>query len=165
MPQEVSLTNPTVTVSDVSTLATVWDYYVDNVWTSGTSDFTFTPTQEGSYPVTQVVQNGPCIDSITQLVNVIRTPEAFIPNSFTPNRDGYNNEWKPILTYIEEYDLRIYSRWGELLFETDDLYKGWNGGWFNDLQKPVELGVYVYRIDYTEYRGDRKQIIGHINLL
>lgn len=165
MPQEVSLTQPSVNVTDASDLATVWDYYVDGIWTAGTPDFTFTPTQEGTYPVTQVVHNNTCVDSLTQLVNVIRTPEVFIPNSFTPNRDGYNNEWKPILTYIEKYSLTIYSRWGERMFETDDLYQGWNGGWFNDLQKPVELGVYVYRIKYKEYRGDNKEIIGHITLM
>lgn len=165
MPSEISLTHPTVAVSDAALLASAWDYYVNGIWTAGTPDFSFTATQEGTYPVTQVVHNGACIDSMTQLVNVIRTPEAFIPNSFTPNRDGYNNEWKPILSYIEEYHLSIYSRWGELLFETHDIYKGWNGGFFNDLQKPVELGVYVYRIDYTEYRGQKKEILGHITLV
>ena len=165
MPQEISLTQPTVNVTDASDLANTWDYYVNGVWTAGTPDFAFTFTQEGTYPVTQVVWNNTCVDSLTQLVNVIRTPEVFIPNSFTPNRDGYNNEWKPILTYIEEYTLTIFSRWGERMFETDDLYQGWNGGWFNDPQKPVELGIYVYRINYKEYKGDRKEIIGHITLL
>jgi gliding motility-associated-like protein len=165
VPSQVDMANPEINVKDNSSLAETFDYYVNGVWVTNQPTFSFSATQEGSHTITQVVSNGLCIDSISHIVTTINTPNVFIPNTFTPNGDFNNGEWRPILTFIEEFELTVFSRWGEVIFESNDLYIGWNGGWFNDLQRPVKQDIYVYLIRYKQYKGPRKDLIGHINLI
>jgi len=95
------------------------------------------------------------------------------PNAFTPNPNGGGDEnynpdalnndiFHPVFKGVQEYNLQIYNRWGELLFETNDINKGWNGYYHGKL---VPLGVYVWRADVTF--TDNKQFVrsGDITLL
>ena len=74
----------------------------------------------------------------------------YLPNAFTPNGDGLNDEFKPVQRYdfVKTYHLYIYNRWGQLLFETSDINTGWDG---NFKGEPVQQGTYVYKIVYTAY--------------
>ena len=164
-PSVVEMSNPEIHVIDNSSLAQTFNYYVNGTWFTDLATFSFPAAPEGIYTITQIVSNGFCIDSISRIVTTKNIPNIFIPNAFTPNGDDHNSEWRPILTYIEEYELTVFSRWGEVIFESNDLYVGWNGGWFNDLQKPVKQDIYVYLIKYKEYKGPEKDVIGHINLI
>jgi gliding motility-associated-like protein len=69
--------------------------------------------------------------------------ELFVPNVFSPNEDGRNDVFKPRGTNLFEYNLRIYDRWGNLVFEADNIEDGWDGT-FNG--KPMNSGVFVYYI-------------------
>ena len=75
--------------------------------------------------------------------------KAFVPNAFTPkNGDVLNDIYIPKLAYYEagmNYTLRIYNRWGELLFETDNPNEGWDGIYKD---KVCQMDVYVYVIEY-----------------
>ena len=64
--------------------------------------------------------------------------ELFVPNVFSPNQDGRNDVFKPRGTNLFEYNLRIYDRWGNLVFEADDIEDGWDGT-FNG--EPMNSGV------------------------
>lgn len=74
---------------------------------------------------------------------------VFVPNAFTPNAQGGNDEFKPLALFIKNpanypeglYDLQIYNRWGELIFQTNDPEKGWDGTVGG---KPSPVGAYVY---------------------
>ncbi|MFY0643365.1 MAG: gliding motility-associated C-terminal domain-containing protein [Bacteroidia bacterium] len=66
-----------------------------------------------------------------------------IPNAFTPNGDGNNEVFKPVLVNYQNYELRIYNRWGELMFQTTDVNEGWDGTYMGS---PVQQGVYLYDI-------------------
>lgn len=68
-------------------------------------------------------------------------PLVFIPNSFTPNGDGKNDILYVRSTILKEFTLRIYDRWGELIFETQDLQQGWDGTYKG---KYCAQGVYDY---------------------
>lgn len=83
-----------------------------------------------------------------------------IPNTFTPNEDGNNDVFKPILNCpVDEYRLQVYNRWGEVIFTTEDYRTGWNGEYGDS---PVASGVYVYRISLGKAS---KPHYGRISLL
>jgi gliding motility-associated-like protein len=70
----------------------------------------------------------------------------YIPNAFTPNNDGRNDTFKPVSKCnLSFYRMFIYNRWGEKLFESDDVNNGWDGK-RNGVPSPGD--VYVYKIVY-----------------
>ena len=70
----------------------------------------------------------------------------YIPNVFTPNNDGQNDEFKPMATCpVENYQLQIFDRWGNRGFETTDVSIGWDGTFRGSV---VATGVYVWRVQY-----------------
>ncbi len=84
--------------------------------------------------------------------------DVFIPTAFAPK--GVNKVWKPVTHFVDksDYNLKIYNRWGNLLFETNDDTVGWDGnGAPND--------VYVYLIEYKNSRGEYTQLKGTFTLL
>lgn len=88
---------------------------------------------------------------------------SFIPNAFTPNFDGINDEFTRFSSGcpVQEYQFQVFDRWGEMVFSTDDPAIGWDG-YHNG--KPANLGTYVFLITVTEY-GHKKQFTGELNLL
>ena len=107
-----------------------------------------------------------CVD--TAFYTIIMNDEViyYIPNSFTPNSDQFNNVFQPIFTQgIDTYDfyLFIYNRWGEIIFESKDPSKGWDGTYNGVVQQD---GLYTWEISFKMSQSDeRKMIRGHVNLL
>ena len=100
-----------------------------------------------TYCVTAKGYNG-CIDTACITVYVlIPAPDIHIPNAFTPNGDGVNDYFLPIGYNITEFHMQIFNRWGQLVYETDDFEKGWNG---EAKGVPGEIGAYVY---YVVWQG------------
>jgi gliding motility-associated-like protein len=101
----------------------------------------------GCYPVTLVAytQDG-CTDSVVQVVCVKDQLIIYVPNAFTPDGDGRNEVFLPILTAgfkPGSYELNIYNRWGERIFNTQDENEGWDGTY---LGNQVQIGTYTYTI-------------------
>jgi gliding motility-associated-like protein len=82
----------------------------------------------------------------------------YFPNVFTPNADANNDVFKPTGQDIISYKLRVYNRWGEKLFETDEIEKGWDG-YFKGLLSPT--GTYIWLCDYSLF--DKKKQIRQFN--
>jgi len=92
-------------------------------------------------------------------------PDIFIPNSFTPNQDGINENWRPKTTYIipfDNYSLTIFDRWGKVAFETDNPLEGWNGERNNGM---ATAGVYNYRLEIVTVHGSKISRKGIFNLV
>ena len=70
----------------------------------------------------------------------------FIPNAFTPNGDGDNDVFLPISSEIDQFTLRVFNKWGQLVFETDDINRGWNGKCNEG--KEANIDMYVWEISY-----------------
>lgn len=89
-------------------------------------------------------------DAIT--VRVFSTnPDIFIPTAFTPNNDGKNDVFKPIPVGITQLEFfRVYNRWGQLLYETKEMGKGWDG---NVNGKPQPSGTFVFFAQGVDYTG------------
>jgi len=102
------------------------------------------PLETTTYTVTVTDANG-CVafDTVTVIILLI-APEIHISNAFTPNGDGINDWFKAYTENVDQFSLRIYNRWGELVYEsTDPLDQGWNGTFQN---KPQNIGTYVYHL-------------------
>ncbi len=82
----------------------------------------------------------------------------YVPNAFSPR--GINNTWKPVTHFVshDEYNLKIFDRWGAKIFESNNTEEGWDGA-----NKPA--GVYVYLITYRNARGEFREQKGTILLL
>ena len=120
--------------------------YPGYLWNTGDTTDAITVNDEGQYWVT-VTSTESCQSADT--VMVLWSGQSFyLPNAFTPNGDGLNDEFKPVQRYdlVKTYRLFIYNRWGQLIFETADINRGWDGTFKG---KPVEQGTYVYKIVYT----------------
>jgi gliding motility-associated-like protein len=95
-----------------------------------------------------VVDINNCRDSI---LKTVKPPLlVYAPNSFSPNGDGLNDEFKFKGVGIKSFNLLIYNRWGELMFETDNINNGWNGTLKG---KEIPVGVYVYKVRAESYEG------------
>nr|WP_299207105.1 PKD domain-containing protein [uncultured Brumimicrobium sp.] len=123
----------------------------------------------GSYVVTLIASSGVnCNDTARVVVEVEDQLIYYIPNTFTPDNDDFNETFNPIFTAgfdIYDYTLYIYNRWGELIFESHNSEHGWDGTYGESSEKLVE-GTYVWKIDFkTTMSDERKTIVGHVNLL
>jgi gliding motility-associated-like protein len=74
--------------------------------------------------------------------------EVFTPSAFTPNHDGLNDDFKPVTecTFAKNYLFQIFNRYGNIVFSTSELNKGWNGD-YNYM--PAPTGVYVWMLKYA----------------
>ena len=110
-------------------------------------------------------------DTITAIYNSLFN--VFIPNSFTPNRDGDNEIFKPIISYdISEYQysLKIFDRWGNILFKTTEYEIGWDGTNLEGLELPNGVYSYILSVisDHSDTASDHSHDInssGKITLL
>ena len=107
-----------------------------------------------------------CKDTIQKTVDVIPEIRYFLPNAFTPNDDDLNDEFRSVGFYrgMKDYNFKVWNRWGEMIFETNDPEEGWNGKWKNKFTK-MPVGVYVYQVKYREPRGVPHELQGFITLV
>ena len=109
-----------------------------------------------------------CMDSISIEIPAYLGEIYYIPNTFTPDGDKYNQVFKPVFTSgfsFDGYEMLIYNRWGELLFESRNHYVGWDGSYgLEGLDCPS--GTYSYKINIKLQDKEESLIImGHVNLL
>jgi gliding motility-associated-like protein len=94
-----------------------------------------------TYRIIAIKKNYNHIESISNTVEIKRTPNFYIPNAFTPNYDGLNDEFKVVGNGVTEFYMEIYNRWGELIFKTSDINHGWDGKFNNN---DAQQGIYKY---------------------
>ena len=69
-----------------------------------------------------------------------------IPNAFTPNSDGLNDYFLPIKKEVKDYKIYIFNRFGELVFESNDIEVGWDGNYKNKILQDT----YFYKIEFNK---------------
>lgn len=117
------------------------------------------PNQEYTYTVSYTDENG-CSD--TDTVNIYYDPIIYVPNTFTPDGNTYNNTFFAKGGNISEFNIRIFNRWGELVFESNDINIGWDGTYEGLL---CQDGTYVWKINIVGIAGQLEELVGHVNLL
>jgi gliding motility-associated-like protein len=107
-----------------------------------------------------------CVDSANYTVVVLEELLVYVPNTFTPNNDALNNTFKPIMTAGFDrfnYQLLIFNRWGEVIFESLDPDIGWDGSYNGSI---MQDGVYTWKIKFGILQNeDTKEMTGHVNLI
>lgn len=129
----------------------------------------------GKYHVKLYVRNmAGCQDSLETDVCIFPVQQYDMPNAFTPNGDG-DNDFFPMGSYVNgkflptgygitDYDLKVFDRWGHLLYESDSKKTPWNGR-FRNVGEIQKNGVYVYTMNVYFGPRDIKQLIGSLTLL
>lgn len=131
--------------------------------TENDQDITVAPELSKAYILTVTDING-CTNSDTAIVLVRSDGYVKIPNAFTPNNDGLNDLIEVLdQGNVELLYLRIYNRWGQLIFETDDISRGWDGR-YNGEDQPVGVYTYIVRYRVADLPVARTQS-GNITLL
>ena len=117
------------------------------------------PLESTTYHVTLTDSNGcTSVDSIRIWV----TGTFYAPNSFTPNGDGVNDIFFVYGKEIYNFNLRIFDRWGEMIYTSTDRYEGWDG---THKGKQAQIDTYVWRVDFQTIKGEEKRIYGHVTLV
>lgn len=162
-PNILNINNAMVSVFDssVNTIGRTWqidgkDYFFDK-------EFTHLFADTGYHSIRMIVTDKfLCTDTLETSVYVYRDFSLYMPNAFTPNGDGNNEIFLPVgqINSLEFYSLKIYDRWGSLLFESTDPQTGWNGK-TSASDRNVEAGVYIYTL---EYKRARKPLVREKNI-
>jgi gliding motility-associated-like protein len=117
----------------------------------------------GSYIVTLVATDDKgCTDTISKPINIEEAYYIYVPNTFTPDGFRYNNTFKASTVGIRTLQIRIFNRWGETIFVSDELNFAWDGTFNNVMSQD---GTYTWKIKYITNSGKEETITGHINLI
>jgi gliding motility-associated-like protein len=107
-----------------------------------------------------------CKDTICKTITFKPEFAVYVPNAFTPDGDDYNKTFHPVFppdVDIKEYELLIFNRWGEILFESHNYNIGWDGTYGDNL---VKDGTYIWRINLIEgENSNRISLNGHVTKL
>ena len=121
----------------------------------------------GTYEIQLIVTSMfGCVDTSYSIVEVQEEFIMYVPNTFTPDGDQFNETFLPVLTSGYDpysYHLIIFNRWGEVLFESYDKNVGWDGTYGG---KTVKDGTYIWKINVSDKaNAQRREIKGHVNVL
>lgn len=132
----------------------------------GTSSNSVNPTnvffQEGTYFITLIATDiKGCVDSIIKPIIINNEFYIYIPNTFTPDKDRFNNYFLGSFIGVKSLEILIYNRWGELIFSSNEINFKWDGKYKNE---EVQEGEYCWLIKYFPMQGEQETITGHVNL-
>ncbi|MDX1350406.1 MAG: PKD domain-containing protein, partial [Putridiphycobacter sp.] len=170
-PEIIDVEDPTTqfinrSSSDVTSL--IWYFFVNGQTSVNQNPvFTFPNTDGGFYPVELTVENAfGCQDTSRQTITVQDIITLYVPNSFTPEESTTNSVFQPVITSgVDPYNFRllIFNRWGDIVFESRDYTKSWDGKFNNEI---VEQGAYVWQIDFKETMSSKEHVYrGHVTVL
>jgi len=134
------------------------NYSWNDNWPTGSREINVS----GNYQVNVINKCGTAKDEI-ELSFVDCDCNLFMPNSFTPNSDNLNEYFPPMLNCRpSSFDMKIYNRWGELLFHSTSVTELWDG---TENNIPATQGVYLYLIHYIDLNHKRNVFSGTVTLL
>lgn len=136
---------------------------VSYLWNTNEQVCCIQPRQTGTYQLTIMNECGTSSD--TAFVEIFPCDECvFVPTAFTPNGDGKNDLFLPIMKCpITDYNVKIYNRWGQQVFASSNPQSGWNG---LNTGGRADLGVYIYVMEYRSVNTNAvKYLKGNITLI
>jgi gliding motility-associated-like protein len=106
----------------------------------------------------------PYFDAVSQsnTIMLYQSPIVYTPNAFTANGDGLNDQFKWVPVFVKDFNIQIYNRWGEKVYETNNKNEPWDGKLNAEI---CQADVYFYRLRYTGYDGSDNTQSGNFTLL
>ncbi len=164
--------DPNIVFTNTGSGFTSSSWHIVNAIIEDQSQISYTFPDTGKYNIQLFLENEfGCRDSITKRVSIEVVYDIDIPNAFTPTGTGDNPNYDPTSTsntvfypfskYVVEYEMNIFNRWGELIFESTEFQKGWNGTYRD---KPCPQDVYVYKIVMMHADGNKVTKVGDVTL-
>jgi gliding motility-associated-like protein len=172
-PLTTTTQNPTITFSNTSDFANIYSWKFGDGDTSSLFAPVHTYEDSGTYNVWLIAENNNgCIDSTQLKVRIDPYFDIVIPNAFSPNPDfssggaydplALNNDvFFPHTTGVASYHLMIFNRWGELIFESFDHAKGWDGYYKGEM---AQQEVYVWELEISWINGQKLKKVGDLTL-
>lgn len=159
-----NLVHPLFQFTDLSTEnVSVWNWSFGDGSSSTVQNPEYIYGDTGTYTITLIVTTEfGCTDTISYRVEVEPYYSFYIPSAFTPNGDGRNDGFFGAGEHLIEYNMKIFDRWGELIFESNDQDYKWDGTYKG---APVEAGHYVYLFNIIDWEGNDHQYIGGVTVL
>lgn len=175
-----NLVAPAMIFVNLDSLYSIWlgeSVELNAIASGGTGDLTYSwgpvdyltctdcPTTNASpvlnthYAVTVTDENG-CTAVAGAYIEIMFA--MYVPNTFTPNDDGDNDIFYAVSGSVKKFNMRIFDRWGEEVFNSANIHEGWNGS-YRGLE--AKQDVYVFRIEATFSNGKYEEILGQVNLL
>ncbi|MFY9310959.1 MAG: gliding motility-associated C-terminal domain-containing protein, partial [Bacteroidia bacterium] len=105
-----------------------------------------------------------CPDTSYQTVIIEPDFMFYVPNAFTPNDDGVNDTFIGKGMFINEFEMMIFDRWGNMVYKTDNINKPWNGK-ANDGKEPAQMDVYIYTIKISDFKDTKYVYKGTVTLV
>jgi gliding motility-associated-like protein len=167
MPKALSTFQRTVNFLDQSKDVNRWNWTFANDGTSRERNPTYTFQDTGIQVIKLIVTHpSGCKDTIEQRIDVKPEVRYFLPNAFSPNEDSTNEEFvgAGLMEGAQNFQMTIWNRWGERIFESTDPTRGWNGRKFNQ-GEPSPDGVYVVLVTFTGPRGEPFSLQGFATLI
>lgn len=161
-----SFSNPVVQFNDQSKNAKIvswnWNFGNGAEAVSTVQNPSYTYPDSGSYNVTLKVKTDlNCESTVTKKVKVFDENTLFVPDAFSPNGDGLNDVFIASGNNITKFEMMIFNRGGAMIFQSNDIKKGWDG---HVKGVNAEGGVYVYKVNYTA-NGKTTTTTGNLTLL
>lgn len=163
----LSTFNNTVRFIDQSIGAVKWNWQLGKVGNISQRNPIYTFPDTGQVRVRLLVTHPEgCQDSLVKFLDIVPFNSWTMPNAFTPNGDGTNEAFfgKGYLVGASNFNMSIWNRWGEKVFETQDPEEGWNGRQMNT-GGMSPAGVYVYIVTFTGPRGQKQEYKGYATLI
>jgi len=118
----------------------------------------------GNFNVNLIVNSDYCSDTASNIVNIFSKIRVYVPNAFSPNGDGLNDVFIPVTNATEDDQLQlmVFNKWGNVIFETTDISKSWDGtldGY------EVQNGIYIWKLIYNKNLGKTEEFTGRIALI
>jgi gliding motility-associated-like protein len=104
------------------------------------------------YRIKSIIDSGADVVSYSNVVEISQRFRLFFPNAFTPNSNGLNDTFKPAFLFVKRFKMTIYNRQGEIVFQTDNIEKGWDGTYKG---VPVPADSYAYFAEAEDNTGEK----------
>lgn len=165
-PEVVNLLDAEIEFTDLSVGNIVnWDWNFGDGGNSSVENPTHVYQDTGTFTIHLIVTTDHgCTDETARIVVVEPDFMFYVPNAFTPNENGLNDGFRGYGEGIDwsTYEMSIFDRWGELIYYTEDIDDPWDGTYRG---APVELAVYVWKIEFLDVKGNDHSYYGHVTLV
>jgi gliding motility-associated-like protein len=162
-PLSNTILHPLIEIKDRSWNAVSWFYDFGDTTNTTEQNPSHWYNKPEQYTIVQYIESADgCKDTALVSIEIKDDFTFYMPNSFTPNDDGFNETLNAYGIGIVQFHIQVFNRWGQLLFTSNDLSKGWDGTY---LGNKVQQGVYIYKATVRDLFSKQHFYVGNINLI